>query len=38
MRILERKVLQGFPGIWLICYGAALNYLNMYNGINLNYE
>ena len=34
MRILERKVLQVLSGIWLVCYGAALNYLNMYNDIN----
>ena len=38
MRILERKMFQVLPGIWLVCYGAALNYLNMYNGINLNYD
>ena len=34
MRILERKVLKVLSGIWLLCYGAALNYLNMYNDIN----
>ena len=34
MHILERKVLQVLPGIWLVCYGAALNCLNMYNDIN----
>ena len=34
MRILERKVLHVLSGIWLVCYGAALNYLNMYNDIN----
>ena len=34
MRILERKVLQVLLGIWLVCYEAALNYLNMYNDIN----
>ena len=34
MRILERKVLQVLSGIRLVCYGAALNYLSMYNDIN----
>ena len=34
MRILERKVLQVLSGSWLVCHGAALNYLNMYNDIN----
>ena len=33
MRILERNVLQVLPGIWSVCYGAALNYPSMYNGI-----
>ena len=32
MRIFERKVL--LSGIWLVCYGAALNCLNMYNDMN----
>ena len=34
----QQLCLLRLPGIWLVCYGTTLNYLNMYNGINLNYE
>ena len=38
LQIVNNYAYLRLPSIWLVCYGATLNYLNMYNGINLNYE